>query len=133
MQIQAGRETAPVSEKPVAIIENVSVQVSAYQGLNDLKSVSAFRPLNQQKINDYFGRKYNEFINGGTAKKAHSKQIYAPGSRSAGSSKANEGKTGLIVEIYDIADAEKIINSGIQGIVLNNYRQTIKETAQTLI
>ena len=38
----------------------------------------------------------------------------------------------MIVEIYDIADAEKIINSGIQGIVINNYRQTIKEVSSNL-
>ena len=38
----------------------------------------------------------------------------------------------MVVGIYDIADIEKIMNSGIQGIVLNNYRQTIKEVSSNL-
>jgi U32 family peptidase len=96
----------------------------------DLKTVSLASTKAGKKsleINEYFGGKYNGFINGGTAKNAHSKQIYPPGTGSTWSNKSSGGKTGLIVEIYDIADAEKIVNSGIQGIILNNYRQTIEE------
>jgi putative protease len=131
-QIPAATEPALISEKSSTILESGPAQLAAHQGLYDLKSIPSFRPLDHEKINDYFGRKYHEFINGDTAGNANSKQIYAPGSRSAGSNKANEGKTGLIVEIYDIADIEKIISSGIQGIVLNNYRQTIEEVRSNL-
>jgi putative protease len=131
-QIQEGMEPFLVSETAAAADKSGPSKMSACQGLTDLKSVPAFRPLIHQKINDYFGGKYNEFINGGTAKNAYSKQFYVPGSKSAGSSNANEVRTGLIVGIYDIADAEKIINSGVQGIVFNNYRQTIKETTSNL-
>jgi U32 family peptidase len=102
----------------------------------DLKTVSSSIPAsrlqNPERINDYFGGKYNGYINGGSAKNAPAKQICPPGSRRAGSGKASEGKTGLVVEIYDIAYVEKIINSGIQGIVLNNYRQTIEEVILNL-
>jgi collagenase-like PrtC family protease len=131
-QIQEGTEPFLVSEIAAAVDKSGPSQTSAYQGLQDLKSVPVFKPLNHKKINDYFGGRYNEFINGDTANNAHSKQMYAPGSRSAGGNKANEDRTGLIVEIYDIADVEKIRNSGVQAIVINNYRQTIKEASSNL-
>jgi U32 family peptidase len=114
--------------------EAKSLYVSGLKNV-DLKTVSETSSTagkNSLKINDYFGGKYNEFIYGSTAKNVQSKQIYEPGKRSAGSRDTHEGKTGLIVEIYDFADAGKIINSGIQGIVLNNYRQTIKEAIPNL-
>ena len=69
LQIPTGMESSPVSEKSSAILKNGPAQVSEYQGLHDFKSVPAFSLLNHKKINDYFGREYNEFINRGTAKK----------------------------------------------------------------
>jgi U32 family peptidase len=114
--------------------EAKSLYVSGLKNV-DLKTVSETSSTagkNILKINDYFGGKYNEFVYSSTAKNVQPKLIYEPGKRSAESRDIHEGKTGLIVEIYDFADAEKIINSGIQGIVLNNYRQTIKEAISNL-
>ncbi len=132
-QTTAGMEPAPVSETATPANESEPSQISAaYHGLTDFNSIPAIRPLSHEKINDYFGGEYNEFLNGGTENNDRLKRIYAPGSSIAGSNKPNGGKTGLVVEIYDLADIEKIMNSGVQGIVINNYRQTIKEAGPNL-
>ena len=102
---------------------------SAYPVSRALKSVSVFKPLNHEKLNDYFGRKYNEFISGSTVKNGHLMQTPALGSTG---SIANAGNIGLKVELYDIGDVEKILNSGAQSIIINNYNQTIKEVRANL-